>query len=232
MSGWGRISFLIGVGVLLGAGCGGRTGALEDEYGAGASAAQGGNSSVAGKSGRAGTGTVAGSISYAGTVSAYGGTVSYGGTINYAGAPSYGGYYPTGGAYPYAGYGGYYPTAGSYPVGGYYGFGGTFPVGGYYGGGFPVGGYGGFATAGTGAVDDCLQCIGNNCAYPFSKCLTDFGCISILSCMQSTGCQAFQCYSDQFCRTTIDQWGGPTGQPMVNLLQTFACAVQSGCQCN
>jgi hypothetical protein len=232
MSGWGRIALLIGVGVSLGAGCGGRTGALDDEFGSGAdgsgaSASQGGKSSVAGKSGRAGTGTVAGSVSYGGTVNGFGGTAIYGG---------YGGYYPTGGAYPYAGYGGYYPTGGTYPipVGGYggYGYGGTFPVGGYYGGGFPVGGYGGFSSSGAGGVDDCLQCINNNCSFTFAKCLTDFGCISILSCMQSTGCQAFECYSDQYCRTTIDQWGGPTGPAMTNLLQIFSCAVQSGCDCN
>jgi len=150
-------------------------------------------------------------VNHAGTVG-YAGGVSYGGAVFYGGAPSYGGYYP-GGAYPVAGYGG------------------TFTVGGYYGGGFPVGGT--FAVGGYGGgPQDCAQCLFNRCNEPFSACLQDFGCLSILSCMQSKGCQAFECYTDQYCRGTIDEWGGPAGQSMNELLQTFSCAVQAGCECN
>jgi hypothetical protein len=226
MSGWGRISLLVGVGVLLGAGCGGRTGALEGDFsegadGAGAEAgaiSHGGTTSVAGRSSRGGRGNVAGSVAvggYGGTVvypgGGYGGTVVYpGGAYGAGGGYSFGGTYAFGGAYPGGGYGGYYP-----PVGG------SYPVGGY-----TYGGYGGQGQ------DACGQCLLRACSPPLSQCLQDFGCIAILSCMQSNGCQAFECYSDAYCRGVIDQWGGPAGQSMNELLQTFSCAVQAGCPCN
>lgn len=211
MSGWGRISLLISAGVLLGAGCGGRTGALDGDFsegadGAGAEAgnvSQGGSASVAGRTSRGGRGNVAGST-------AVGGTYSPGG-------------YGTGGAvvYPVAGYGGTFAFGGAYPVAGY---GGYYPVAGY--GGYSFGGYGGPGP------EACGQCLREACSPALTQCLQDFGCIAILSCVQSKGCEAFECYSDQYCRPVIDQWGGPAGQSMNALLQTFSCAVQAGCPCN
>jgi hypothetical protein len=228
MSGWGRVVFSIGLGLLVVAGCGGRTGTLEDEYGGGAenSGAQGGSVSRsgsgpgAGRPSRGGTGNLAGNAG-ASIVGGYG----YGG---------YGGYgYAGYGGYGYAGYGGYgYAGAVIYPSAGYAGYpiGGGYPVAGYggyaVGGGFPGGGYAGQAPV------DCLQCIGQSCSAQLITCFQDFGCLSIFDCMQSTGCQAFQCYTDQYCRTTIDQWGGPNGAAMSELLQTFTCALQAGCQCD
>jgi hypothetical protein len=230
MSGWGRISFLLGVGVALGAGCGGRTATLEGEYGTGdeggsvgvaGTVSRGGASSVAGRPSRGGRGNVAGSVGVAGAYAM--GGYGTGGAVVY---PT-GGTFAFGGAYPVAGYGGYV-SGGAYPIGGY----GGYSVGGY--GGYSVGGYGGYSVggfAGQGGLA-CGECLRQACAPALSQCLQDFGCISILSCMQSKGCQAFQCYSDAYCRDTIDQWGGPAGQSMSELLQTFSCAVQAGCPCN
>ncbi len=231
MSGWGRVSHLIAVGLLAALGCGGRTDALAGDYSAGANdtGASGGSSSIAGNSSQGGssvtvtggTGVVypnggyatGGDVSYAGgyPVGGYG----YGGNVGYAGS------YPIGG-YGYAGY----PTGGGgYATGGY-GYGGTFGSAGTFG-------YAGSGVAGTGTnPGDCATCLRNACAPPLIQCLQDFGCLSILGCMQASGCQAFQCYSDQYCKNTIDQWGGPAGQSMQELLQTFTCAFQAGCECN
>lgn len=236
MSGWGRISLLIGTGILLGAGCGGRTGALEGGYGSDGSGAEAGSiatagsSSVSGRGNRGGVGNVAGSVGFAGST-----PVPVGGT-----GIGFGGAYP-GGGYPVGGYG--YGGTVVYPGGGYGGtvvypgggYGGTFNVGGY-GGYYGFGGtstypQGGFGAGGQGP-QACGQCLLQACSVPLTQCLQDFGCISILSCVQSMGCQAFECYSDQYCRGTIDQWGGPFGQSMNELLQTFTCAVQAGCPCN
>jgi hypothetical protein len=208
MSGWGRVLFSVGFGVLVAAGCGGRTGTLEDDYAGGAenTAAQGGSVS------RSGSGPVAGRPTRGGSGSV-GGSVGVAGAVTVGGQPGFGGY---GGAI--------------YPTGGYAGYGGGFPVAGYAGyAGVPVGGYGGYGGQ---PPRDCLQCIGQACSAQLITCFQDFGCLSIFDCMQSTGCQAFQCYTDQYCRTTIDQWGGPNGQAMTELLQTFTCALQAGCQCD
>jgi hypothetical protein len=211
MSGWGRVLFSIGFGILVVSGCGGRTGTLEDDYGGGAenSGAQGGSVS------RSGSGPVAGRPTR-------GGSGNIGGTVGVGGAGVVGGY-PSGG-YGFGGYGGavIYPSGGyaGVPFGGYAGV----PFGGYAGA--PIGGYGGQPPV------DCLQCIGQSCSAQLITCFQDFGCLSIFDCMQSTGCQAFQCYTDQYCRTTIDQWGGPNGPAMSELLQTFTCALQAGCQCD
>jgi hypothetical protein len=216
MSGWGRISFLIGAGILLGLGCGGRTGALEDGYGSGAdgSGADAGSSTagaspVAGRGNRGGAGNVAGSVGFAGRPGTGGTGIGFGG------------------AYPGGGYAGY-PIAGTFSVGGY-GFGGAYPQGGFgFGGTYSQGGFG---TGGR-SPQACGECLLQSCSLPLSQCLQDFGCIAILSCMQSMGCRAFECYSDKYCRSTIDDWGGPSGQSMNELLQTFSCAVEAGCPCN
>jgi len=231
MSGWGRFSFLIGVGVVLGAGCGGRTGALDSDYNWGAdgggaeagSVSSGGTSSVAGRTGRGGRGNVAGNAATAGAPS-FGG-YGTGGAVVYPVA-GYAGTYSFGGSYPGAGFAGYFPTGGSYPTAG------SYPVGGY--GGYSFGGFGGYAFGGFGGQpqDACGPCLLRACAAPLTECLQDFGCIAILSCVQSRGCEAFECYSDQFCKGVIDQWGGPAGESMSTILQTFSCAVKSGCPCN
>ena len=241
MSGWGRVSSLVALGTLVALGCGGRTSALEGDYGAGAdnTGASAGSSSVSGSShsstggSAATTGgsgvvypTTAGAVGYAGSSPLpVGGYNGYGGTISYAGSVGYAGGYPIGGS----GYAGY-PTMGGDSYGGY-------ATGGYGYGGF---GYGGTFSSGGGVSvggappypGDCQTCLRNACAPPLIQCLQDFGCLSILGCMQSSGCEGFQCYSDKYCKGTIDQWGGPAGQSMQELLQTFSCAFQAGCQCN
>jgi len=223
MSGWGRISFLLGAAIVFGLGCGGRTGALEGEDGSGADAGSStaGASPVAGRDNRGGTGSVAGSVGVAGRPGTGGTGIGFGGAYP-------GGGYGTGGAvYPGGGYAGY-PIAGTFSVGGY-GFGGTYAQGGFgFGGTYAQGGFG---TGGRGP-QACGECLLQSCSLPLSQCLQDFGCIAILSCMQSMGCQAFECYSPDYCQKTIDDWGGPSGQSMNELLQTFSCAVQAGCPCN
>ena len=210
MSGWGRVSSLFVVGILLGAGCGGRTGALDDDawgpdgdVDEGGSVSLGGKASVAGRAGRGGrgNGASAGSLSPGG----YG----TGGAVVYpvAGA-SVGGSSPI----PVAGSGGY----------SFGGYGGS--LGGY--GGYSFGGYGGQPQ------EACGLCLVRSCSAPLTECLQDFGCIAILSCVQSKRCDAFECYSDAYCRDVIDQWGGPAGDSMSSILQTFSCALSSGCRCN
>ena len=215
----------------LAAGCGGRTSALEGDYGY----TEGGSNSFSG-SGNEG-----------GTVSPLGGTASVAGRPGHAGS-SHGGTRAVGGngaggtsIYPVGGYGGsqVYPTGGSYiggsgPIGGYGGYSGSYsgaggysgyPFGGYAGfGGYPVGGFGG-------APQDCQSCLTQACAPEVAQCFQDFGCLSIFGCIASRGCQPFQCYTDAQCKGVIDQWGGPAGASMTELLQTFSCAFQAGCQC-
>lgn len=143
-----------------------------------------------------------GGFSYAG--SGYAGYPTTGGVVSYGGMPAYGGT---------PGYGGV--SYGGYPVGGTFGYAGTFSTGGS--GGSPL---------------ECVSCLRDSCAPTLVQCLQDFGCVSIFDCMQSSGCQAFECYSDQYCKATIDQWGGPTGPSMQALLKTFSCAFEAGCECN
>jgi hypothetical protein len=109
------------------------------------------------------------------------------------------------GYYP-GGYGGYYPAAGA---------------GGYY----PVAG-----AAGYGALD-CQSCLKVACSPQLSQCFNDFGCLQIFACMGANQCGNSNCYTDATCKGVIDQWGGPAGQSMNELLQTFVCAFQAGCQC-
>ncbi len=219
MSGRGRVSSLVAGATLVALGCGGRTGALEGDYSAGAdnTGASGGSSSVSGHSNRGGSAATTGGS----------------GVVYPAGGSSV--VYPNGGAVGYAG--GYpVPVGGNNGYGGAIGYAGSYATGGYGYGGFGYAGtfgYAGSISVGGGSTyPDCQTCLRNACAPPLIQCLQDFGCVSILGCMQSTGCEAFQCYSDQYCKGTIDQWGGPAGQSMQELLQTFSCAFQAGCQCN
>lgn len=205
MKGLGRAPVLVALGIVVVIGCGGRTGSLDAEYeepgGAGGSSA---GTGIAGTS-RGGTKPRGG---------AGGSSAGYGGVAG-THVGGYGGYV--------AGHGG---VAGGYP-GGYGGY-----IGGY-GGSIIFGGYGGGVVGGFAGAppDDCLSCLRDNCSPQFLSCFQDFGCLSIFACMQGTGCQAFECYTDQYCKGVIDEWGGPNGKPMSELLQTFTCAFQSGCQC-
>jgi hypothetical protein len=79
---------------------------------------------------------------------------------------------------------------------------------------------------------DCETCLNRSCGNQLAACYQDFGCLSIYSCMDATGCDAFQCYTDGQCRGVIDQWGGPGGYSMGVLLTAYSCAIQSGCPCN
>ncbi|HVY30546.1 MAG TPA: hypothetical protein VHB79_28500 [Polyangiaceae bacterium] len=218
MKGWGKVPGFVAFGFVLAAACGGRTNALEGEYtgsgadGAGADAGttQGGSSAGrgGGASGRGGTRPIGGR-----PAAGEGGVAGYepGG---YGGLPQ-GGYYP-------GGYGGvYYPG----------GYGGIYYPGGY--GGLPIGGYSGAPIGGFGGSgQDCQSCLRNACTGQLVQCLSDFGCISIFSCMQQTGCNGFQCYRPGACKKVIDQYGGPNGSSMNELLQVVVCGFTAGCSCN
>lgn len=79
---------------------------------------------------------------------------------------------------------------------------------------------------------DCESCLDRACGPQLAQCYEDFGCLSIYSCVQQTGCQGFACYTDGWCRDVIDAWGGPGSYSMGVLLQAFSCSIQSGCPCN
>jgi len=204
--------------VALAFGCGGRTSALDGDYGFTESGAanQGGSSVTTG-----GTGSAAGRPGHAGTGTVQGGSQAVGGTRTGT-AGSYTGGYPSAGAVSYGGTG----TGGAHSVGGY-GY-GAYGTGGYPYGGFPAGG---FSTAGAPA-QDCLSCFTQACGPQLGQCIQDFGCLAIFNCISSKGCQAYDCYTPQWCRGVIDQWGGPAGASMKEVLSAFNCAVQAGCQCN
>jgi hypothetical protein len=124
----------------------------------------------------------------------------------------------------YGGYGGY-GVAGTY-AGGY--------GGGAYGG-YGYGGYGGTFVAGaggsSGAPAECQACLFQSCSYELNQCFQDLGCLAIFSCAQTTNCGPLQCYTPQTCKSTIDDWGGPTGDSMGRLFSALTCAVQSSCPC-
>jgi hypothetical protein len=79
---------------------------------------------------------------------------------------------------------------------------------------------------------DCQSCLFQSCGFELNQCFLDYGCLSIFTCTQDSGCQAFECYTEGQCRGVIDDWGGPGGYSMGLLLQAFSCAFQSGCPCN
>jgi hypothetical protein len=195
-----------GWGSAMVAGCGGRTGALDELYGDEGGAAMSGSSSGGTRAGTAGRG----------------------GTSNVAGTR------PVGGAAPVAGAGGV--TTGGFGgtvVGGTFGFGGTV-VGGMPSGG--VGGFAGFPGGGVGPVGgtgslDCQTCLTQACTPQLAQCFQDFGCIAIFGCVVNTGCNTLECYSPMFCKDIIDQFGGPAGGSMSQVLDVVGCALNSGCQC-
>ncbi|HYJ08391.1 MAG TPA: hypothetical protein VEX18_05265, partial [Polyangiaceae bacterium] len=79
---------------------------------------------------------------------------------------------------------------------------------------------------------DCQGCLNRACGNLLTQCFSDLGCVSIFSCVRQTGCHPFECYTPAQCGGVIDAWGGPASYSMGLLLQTFACSVQSGCDCN
>jgi hypothetical protein len=185
MKRFGPALFSLGLGFGILAGCGGRTGALDDIYEAGEGAASGTTSG-----GRAGTtgqgGSRAGSRPVGGTAPTAG--VTFGGTG--AGGFAAG---PSGGATGTAGS----PTAGS---------GGLGPI-------------------------DCQACLTQACTPQVAQCFQDFGCVAIFGCVVSAGCNPLECYSPMFCKNVIDQFGGPTGDSLRQVLDVVSCALDSGCQC-
>lgn len=222
MVGWGRFWVLVGVGLLSSAACGGRTDMGEgyEEPNQGGTNGDPGPG-LAGKGQACPGGSCAGSFPGSGATSSYAGGVGIGGSgragaPSYAGNPGYGAYPNVGGTgfgvggSPFAGAntGGYYPYAGGSGIAG-------FPSAGSYGG-----------------PDVCSACLFQTCGAELNQCFQDFGCLSIFSCTQATGCEIFQCYSPYTCGGVIDQWGGPAGYSMQLLLEAFTCAVRSGCPCN
>lgn len=214
MKGWGFLITCLGIGLAVVPGCGGRTGALDtdlygdDDDGSVAGTSVGG--SRAGGPSRAGTGS-------GGSSRPVGGSAPVGGTAS-AGT-SFGG----------TGIGGFV-TGGTFTGGT---FSGGASTGGFGGGSAGFGAVGGFVVGGAGGTGplDCEQCLRNSCTPELTQCFQDFGCISIFGCMATTGCNAFQCYTPQFCKDTIDMFGGPAGGSMNKLLQVFTCGFNSGCQC-
>jgi hypothetical protein len=208
MNGWGRVVFLVTAGVLLGSGCGGRTGMLYDD-GYDPDPDGGTSPSTSGSGGRPATGGKGGK---GGGFNAGGSRPTPSGGAAFGGVSTVGGF-PAGG----------FTTGGSIPIGGVAGFGGFggFP--------FPMGGFAG--VAGTGPVD-CQSCLYQTCSTELLQCFQDFGCVAIFGCVAATGCDTFQCYSPDTCGPVIDQWGGPFGPSMTALLDGVSCTLTSGCPCN
>lgn len=210
MKGWGSVACLIGLGLSIASGCGSRTGGFDDFYygddddddGNGGTPI-GGAGPVAGKPSKGGTPAVAGKPSKGGT--ATGGSRPIGGSV-------------TGGTGPIGGTGIVGGTGGT-------GFGG-FVFGGEAGfGAAPLGGFGGVPQS-------CQTCLFESCSGQFLQCLQDIGCIEIIACAQQAGCQGIDCYDPNTCKKVIDRWGGPAGDSMKELLQTFGCAANAGCPCS
>ena len=215
MNGWGRVWCLGLLGLSIAAGCGGRTDAFDDYYDedtAGSSLGAAGSVSTAGKSGKGGSSATAGAS--VGGKSSVGGKGTAGkGT---AGKPN-----------GTAGVGGAISTGG---VAGVAGFGGSLPLAGF-GGALPIGGIGGIAGFG-GEPASCQNCLVDSCGAEFLQCLQDVGCVAIILCAQNSNCQGLDCYTAGACKGVIDNYGGPAGPSMNELLKTLGCAVNAGCACN
>lgn len=206
MSRWGTALVWFGLGVALVAGCGGRTGALDgDLY-----ADDDGSFSGSGAGGsRAGAGQ--------------------GGSVNVAGSR------PLGGSAPVAGRGGASfggsTSGGAGPIGGVGPIGGTATGGVGPIGGTATGGFAGFgAVGGTGPLD-CQACLTQACTPQVAQCFQDPGCIAIFACVVSSGCNTLECYSPNYCKTIIDQFGGPMGNSVRQVFDVVSCALNSGCDC-
>lgn len=79
--------------------------------------------------------------------------------------------------------------------------------------------------------DDCGQCLCSSCFDQLNTCLGDLGCLSILACIERTGCNGFNCYQPGTCQEVIDTFGGLTGSSTQNALGLGTCAASSGCSC-
>lgn len=155
MKGWGRVLSLLSAGFLTAAGCGGRTGMLEDDpYDS-----DDGGSSV-GNTGTGGTKPTAGKSSRGGK--AAGGTVGTGGRGPIpVGGTSAGGGFPTGGF----AFGGGFPTGGSFPTAG----------------AFPMGGFGGIPAECQSCLFETCSAQLSQCFQDFG-CLSIFACTAATGC--------------------------------------------------
>src|SRR5690606_29892970 len=72
-------------------------------------------------------------------------------------------------------------------------------------------------TGGTGGLvgqcqmvfpDACGSCLCSGCLDQFTGCLGDIGCLSIMNCLETTGCSGIGCYQSNTCRGVIDFFGG------------------------
>jgi len=237
MIGWGKLAWLFTAATIVVSACGGRTGALDDDFSLGGS----------------GAGGRAGSTSRGGSVNT-GGAVTVGGVSNVAGGSSGGRF--TGGS----------SIAGAVGTGGAgaVGTGGASSGGATPGGSCCEAQVSNSCQPSSVAQcvcqvrpsccdkvwdESCAQlveqrgcgncgglscegCLAASCSAEVSSCFQDFGCVSIFSCVQATGCQGFACYQRRYCRDVIDEWGGPAGDSMSALLDLFGCAIQSACPCN
>lgn len=77
----------------------------------------------------------------------------------------------------------------------------------------------------------CDVCLERECPDALKSCFNDFGCVAILSCIEATGCSAFECYDDKACRSVIDDHGGLQGESMNTMLGLLSCAFLSDCPC-
>jgi len=135
-------------------------------------------------------------------------------------------------------------VSGSPSFGGAPSVGGSPNVGGFAG--MPnFGGMGGFAGgAGTTNViieacvslapTACEQCECLTCADQVVGCFSDPGCGAIFGCIQQTGCQGVDCYSNATCRRVINRFGGLTGKAASEVFALGSCGLSSQgmCACN
>lgn len=135
--------------------------------------------------------------------------------------------------------GGSATTAGTAMAFGGTGFAGT-PIGGSFGvagfGGMPAGGAAGFNAGGVGASSGagplpCQACLARACTPEAARCFPDVGCVAILACTLSSGCNPLQCYASNACKDLIDQFGGPAGDSFRRVQDVVGCALGAGCEC-
>ncbi|MEO8902527.1 MAG: hypothetical protein ABI488_11085 [Polyangiaceae bacterium] len=198
-------------------GCGGRTEELFDEAGTGGFISAGGDGVGGSSVGGSGPITFAGGASVAGGPFATAGAPNTGHSPGIAGAPGFAGF----------------PS-----VGGSSGFAGMPNFGGMSG----IAGFPGDAGAGGVIVDACVsvaptaceRCQCQACAAEVVGCFADRGCAAIFSCIATSGCQGFNCYTDATCRKVINAFGGLTGSAVSEVFALGSCALssQNVCACN
>jgi len=80
----------------------------------------------------------------------------------------------------------------------------------------------------------CNKCLCQVCSDAVISCFSDLGCAAIFACVERTGCQGFDCYTNATCRPVIQQFGGLTGTAASEVFQLASCAASSQnlCVCN